>query len=58
MHFFLSMYYGFVYGFFFFFFFFGESVMIAKSTHHYKFTNYVLEFGLFVKKLIIIRLQL
>ena len=41
-----------------FFFFFGESVMIAKSTHHYKFTNYVLEFGLFVKKLIIIRLQL
>ena len=44
--------------------FFGESVliaffekqyvMIAKSTNHYKFTNYVLKFGLFIKKLIII----
>ena len=32
--------------------------MIAKSTNHYKFTNYVLKFDLFIKKLIIIEFWL
>ena len=25
--------------------------MIAKFTNHYKFTNYALEFGMFIKKI-------
>ena len=36
---------------FLFFFWLKNLFMIAKSTNHYKFTNYALEFGMFIKKI-------